>query len=117
MRHYHDVGLLEEPRRRTNGYKQYGVAHLVRVLRITRLADLGLTLPQSPSWATRTSTPARRSASSTPTSPGPSTGCRASAPRSAGSSGRPRPPICRPRWPRGSPAPTCPPPTAPCWSS
>ncbi|GAA0939876.1 MerR family transcriptional regulator [Pseudonocardia zijingensis] len=46
VRHYHNVGLLEEPRRRANGYKQYGVAHLVRVLRIKRLADLGLTLPQ-----------------------------------------------------------------------
>ena len=46
VRHYHDVGLLAEPRRRTNGYKQYGVAHLVRVLRIKRLADLGFTLPQ-----------------------------------------------------------------------
>ncbi len=46
VRHYHDVGLLEEPRRRTNGYRQYGVAHLVRVLRIKRLADLGFTLPQ-----------------------------------------------------------------------
>jgi DNA-binding transcriptional MerR regulator len=46
VRHYHDVGLLEEPRRRANGYKQYGVTHLVRVLRITRLADLGFTLPQ-----------------------------------------------------------------------
>lgn len=46
VRHYHDVGLLEEPRRRTNGYKQYGVAHLVRVLRIKRLAELGFTLPQ-----------------------------------------------------------------------
>jgi DNA-binding transcriptional MerR regulator len=46
VRHYHKVGLLEEPRRRANGYKQYGVAHLVRVLRIKRLADLGFTLPQ-----------------------------------------------------------------------
>ena len=46
VRPYHDIGLLEEPRRRANGYKQYGVAHLVRVLRIKRLADLGFTLPQ-----------------------------------------------------------------------
>ena len=46
VRHYHQVGLLEEPRRRANGYKQYGVAHLVRVLRITRLAALGFALPQ-----------------------------------------------------------------------
>ncbi|GAA3223944.1 MerR family transcriptional regulator [Pseudonocardia petroleophila] len=46
VRHYHDVGLLEEPRRRANGYKQYGVTHLVRIVRIKRLADLGFTLPQ-----------------------------------------------------------------------
>ena len=31
VRHYHEVGLLAEPERRSNGYKQYGVAHLVRV--------------------------------------------------------------------------------------
>jgi len=46
VRHYHDVGLLDEPDRRGNGYKQYGVAHLVRVLRIKRLTDLGFSLPQ-----------------------------------------------------------------------
>ncbi|WP_436757038.1 MerR family transcriptional regulator [Streptosporangium sp. V21-05] len=46
VRHYHEVGLLEEPQRRANGYKQYGVAHLVRVLRIKRLADLGFSLSQ-----------------------------------------------------------------------
>jgi DNA-binding transcriptional MerR regulator len=46
VRHYHDVGLLAEPRRRVNGYKEYGVAHLVRTVRIKRLADLGFTLPQ-----------------------------------------------------------------------
>lgn len=46
VRHYHDVGLLEEPERRANGYKQYGVAHLVRVLRIKRLTDLGFSLAQ-----------------------------------------------------------------------
>ncbi|GAB3758470.1 helix-turn-helix domain-containing protein [Microlunatus parietis] len=46
VRHYHEVGLLEEPERAANGYKQYGVAHLVRLLRIRRLTDLGLSLPQ-----------------------------------------------------------------------
>jgi len=45
-RHYHQVGLLEEPERRANGYKQYGVAHLVRVLRIKRLTELGFSLSQ-----------------------------------------------------------------------
>ena len=46
VRHYHQVGLLAEPERRSNGYKQYGVTHLVRLLRIKRLVDLGLSLPQ-----------------------------------------------------------------------
>ncbi|MEV0678863.1 MerR family transcriptional regulator [Actinosynnema sp. NPDC050436] len=44
IRHYHDVGLLTQPERRANGYKSYGVPHLVRVLRIKRLTDLGLSL-------------------------------------------------------------------------
>lgn len=46
VRHYHQVGLLTEPERRSNGYKQYGVAHLVRLVRIKRLTDLGFSLPQ-----------------------------------------------------------------------
>ena len=46
VRHYHEVGLLPEPERHANGYKQYGVAHLVRVLRIRRLTDLGFSLSQ-----------------------------------------------------------------------
>lgn len=44
VRHYHEVGLLAEPERLANGYKQYGVSHLVRVLRIKRLVDLGFSL-------------------------------------------------------------------------
>ncbi|CAM3421682.1 MerR family transcriptional regulator [Tsukamurella hominis] len=44
VRHYHAIGLLDEPERRSNGYKQYGVAHLVRLLRITRLKELGVPL-------------------------------------------------------------------------
>lgn len=46
VRHYHDVGLLEQPERGSNGYKRYGVAHLLRVLRIKRLSDLGIPLSQ-----------------------------------------------------------------------
>jgi DNA-binding transcriptional MerR regulator len=46
VRYYHQVGLLEEPHRRSNGYKQYGVAHLVRTVRIRRLAELGFSLEQ-----------------------------------------------------------------------
>lgn len=46
VRHYNDIGLLDEPERRSNGYKSYGVAHLVRVLQIKRLTGLGLSLKQ-----------------------------------------------------------------------
>ena len=46
VRHYHEVGLLPEPERHSNGYKQYGVAHLMRLLRIKRLVDLGFSLAQ-----------------------------------------------------------------------
>lgn len=46
VRHYHDMGLLALPERRANGYKSYGVLHLVRLLRIRRLVDLGFSLPQ-----------------------------------------------------------------------
>ncbi|WP_229068542.1 MerR family transcriptional regulator [Actinoplanes sp. DH11] len=44
VRHYHRLGLLEEPERRYNGYKQYGVSHLVCLLRIRRLVSLGVPL-------------------------------------------------------------------------
>ncbi|RZQ62904.1 MerR family transcriptional regulator [Amycolatopsis suaedae] len=46
VRHYHEIGLLPQPRRRPNGYKDYGVEHLIRLLRIRRLTELGLSLPQ-----------------------------------------------------------------------
>ncbi|WP_224391194.1 MerR family transcriptional regulator [Pseudonocardia sp. ICBG1293] len=37
VRHYHELGLLPEPERRSNGYQYYGVDHLVRLIRIRRL--------------------------------------------------------------------------------
>jgi DNA-binding transcriptional MerR regulator len=46
IRHYHRVGLLDEPERRSNGYKQYQSWHLARVIQIRRLRDLGLPLTQ-----------------------------------------------------------------------
>lgn len=46
VRHYHDIGILDQPPRASNGYKQYGVAHLVRVLQIKRLTTLGFSLAQ-----------------------------------------------------------------------
>ncbi|WP_250004854.1 MerR family transcriptional regulator [Actinoplanes sp. M2I2] len=44
IRHYHGLGLLEEPDRRHNGYKQYDVSHLICLLRIRRLVELGVPL-------------------------------------------------------------------------
>ena len=46
VRHYHEIGLLDEPERAANGYKQYGVPHLVRLVEIKRLSDLGFSLAQ-----------------------------------------------------------------------
>ncbi|MEU8234504.1 MerR family transcriptional regulator [Actinoplanes sp. NPDC048967] len=44
IRHYHRLGLLEEPERRHNGYKQYGNRELERLLSIRRLVELGVPL-------------------------------------------------------------------------
>lgn len=44
IRHWHDVGLLQEPERLSNGYKQYTALHLVLALRIARLTSLGFSL-------------------------------------------------------------------------
>jgi DNA-binding transcriptional MerR regulator len=49
VRHYHKIGLLDEPDRAANGYKQYDIKHLVRLLRIRRLVDLGVPLSDIPS--------------------------------------------------------------------
>lgn len=48
LRHYHQIGILDEPPRSSNGYREYDVGHLVRVLRIARLADLGFALQDLP---------------------------------------------------------------------
>lgn len=42
VRYYHRVGLLPHPERAANGYKRYEVAHLVQLLRIRRLRELGV---------------------------------------------------------------------------
>lgn len=46
LRHYHQVGVLEEPERELNGYRQYGVHDLIRVVRIRSLAGLGVPLDE-----------------------------------------------------------------------
>lgn len=44
VRHYHRLGLLSEPPRRANGYRDYTMADLARLMRIRWLADSGIPL-------------------------------------------------------------------------
>lgn len=46
IRHYHTLGLLPEPPRANNGYRQYDAAALIALRRIQRLQTAGLTLRQ-----------------------------------------------------------------------
>ncbi|MEV7870603.1 MerR family transcriptional regulator [Streptomyces sp. NPDC088124] len=46
VRHYHHVGLLPEPARRPNGYRDYSVRDAVLLARIRRLTELGLSLDE-----------------------------------------------------------------------
>ena len=36
IRHYHQMGVLADPQRSLNGYKQYQIEDLVRVMQIKR---------------------------------------------------------------------------------
>jgi DNA-binding transcriptional MerR regulator len=49
LRHYHQVGVLPEPERGSNGYREYDVHDVVRLLRVRRLAALGIALERMPS--------------------------------------------------------------------
>ncbi|KUL37459.1 MerR family transcriptional regulator [Streptomyces regalis] len=46
VRHYHHQGLLPEPERRPNGYRDYTLRHAVALARIRRLTELGLGLAE-----------------------------------------------------------------------
>ncbi|MER5440584.1 MerR family transcriptional regulator [Streptomyces sp. NPDC002790] len=46
IRHYHHLGLLPEPERLGNGYREYGLRHAIELARIRRLTELGLGLPE-----------------------------------------------------------------------
>jgi DNA-binding transcriptional MerR regulator len=45
IRHYHAIGLLPEPARDASGYRRYGTADLITLVRIGRLRALGM-----PTW-------------------------------------------------------------------
>ncbi|ALL79399.1 hypothetical protein AD006_29435 (plasmid) [Pseudonocardia sp. EC080610-09] len=44
VRHYHRAGVLDEPEREPNGYKQYRTSHLVRLVQVVRLRALGVSV-------------------------------------------------------------------------
>lgn len=44
VRHYHQVGLLPEPERDASGYRSYGAAAVLRLIRIRTLAEAGVPL-------------------------------------------------------------------------
>jgi DNA-binding transcriptional MerR regulator len=46
VRHYHHQGLLPEPRRLSNGYREYRLRDAVALARIRRLTELGLSLDE-----------------------------------------------------------------------
>ncbi|MEV6568690.1 MerR family transcriptional regulator [Streptomyces kronopolitis] len=46
VRHYHHLGLLPEPARRANGYREYGLPDAVALARLRRLVELGLGLEE-----------------------------------------------------------------------
>ncbi|KUL67935.1 MULTISPECIES: MerR family transcriptional regulator [unclassified Streptomyces] len=46
VRHYHHQGLLPEPERLANGYRDYTLRHAVVLARIRRLTELGLGLAE-----------------------------------------------------------------------
>jgi DNA-binding transcriptional MerR regulator len=73
VRHHHEAGLLDEPERRSNGYKQYGVPHLLRLLQIRRLRDLGVPLAQIETLGRADEDPAEALRGSTPSWKNPPT--------------------------------------------
>lgn len=46
IRHYHRIGLLAEPARKANGYREYSLRDAVEVARVRRLTELGLSLDE-----------------------------------------------------------------------
>lgn len=44
VRHYHRVGLLDEPPRDASGYRRYTAEHAIQLLKIRALADAGVPL-------------------------------------------------------------------------
>jgi DNA-binding transcriptional MerR regulator len=47
VRHYHKLGLVEEPERDSSGYRRYGSADLLRLVQIRTLAAAGVPLAET----------------------------------------------------------------------
>lgn len=46
IRHYHQNGLIDEPRRDSSGYRRYGTADLLRLVQVRTLAGAGVPLAE-----------------------------------------------------------------------
>jgi DNA-binding transcriptional MerR regulator len=46
VRHYHQIGLLPEPKRDASGYRRYGATAVVSLIKIRTLANAGVPLSQ-----------------------------------------------------------------------
>lgn len=46
IRHYHNIGLLPEPLRSANGYREYAMSSVLQMVRIRRLVELGFRLDE-----------------------------------------------------------------------
>ncbi|MEU5402415.1 MerR family transcriptional regulator [Streptomyces sp. NPDC005963] len=46
VRHYHHLGLVPEPGRLSNGYRDYRLAHAIALVRVRRMTELGLGLAE-----------------------------------------------------------------------
>lgn len=46
VRHYHQEGLIDEPRRDSSGYRRYGTADLLRLVQVRTLAGAGVPLAE-----------------------------------------------------------------------
>lgn len=46
IRHYHQNGLIDEPRRDNSGYRRYGTAELLRLVQVRTLAGAGVPLAE-----------------------------------------------------------------------
>ncbi|PZG13860.1 MerR family transcriptional regulator [Nonomuraea aridisoli] len=46
VRYYHHQGVLPEPSRRANGYREYGMRDAIALARVRRLVELGLSLDE-----------------------------------------------------------------------